>query len=45
MSSARETAAVLGAGMVELADCGHVPYVEQPAALQAALAAFVAGGA
>jgi proline iminopeptidase len=45
LSSARATAAQLGATMVELADCGHVPYVEQPAALQSALAAFEAGGA
>ncbi|MDZ7631485.1 MAG: alpha/beta hydrolase [Gemmatimonadaceae bacterium] len=42
LSSARATAALLGATMAELPDCGHVPYVEQPAALQGALSAFVA---
>lgn len=42
LSSARQTAEAIGATMVELADCGHVPYVEQPAALQAALERFVA---
>jgi proline iminopeptidase len=39
--SARTTATALGAQFVELADCGHVPYVEQPAALHAALTGFV----
>jgi proline iminopeptidase len=42
LSSARVTAAALGTTVVELADCGHVPYVEQPDALHAALSAFVA---
>ena len=41
LSSARTTATSLGAQMVELADCGHVPYVEQPEALMAALAEFI----
>jgi proline iminopeptidase len=41
VSSARTTAAALNATFVELADCGHVPYVEQPDALQAALSNFV----
>ena len=41
LSSARATAAALGAELVELSDCGHVPYVEQPAALAAALRQFV----
>lgn len=41
LASARATATALGATFVELADCGHVPYVEQPAALEAALRAFV----
>ncbi len=41
LSSARATATALDARMVELTDCGHVPYVEQPAALQAALDEFV----
>ena len=42
LQSARTTAAALGATFVEIADCGHVPYVEQPDALHRALAAFVA---
>jgi len=42
LSSARTTADALGASFVELADCGHVPYVEQPDALQRAMADFVA---
>lgn len=41
LASARRTAAALGAQFVTLAGCGHVPYVEQPEALQAALQAFV----
>ena len=43
LSSARTTADALGARLVVLVDCGHVPYVEQPAVLQAALTEFVAG--
>ena len=42
LHSARTTANSLGGALVVLEDCGHVPYVEQPAALQAALADFVA---
>lgn len=42
LSSAHTTARALGTKVVELADCGHVPYVEQPGALQAALELFVA---
>jgi len=42
VASARATAAALGAQFVELADCGHVPYVEQPVALRAALEVFIA---
>ena len=42
ISSARATAAALGATFVELVDCGHVPYVEQPDALYHALSDFVA---
>lgn len=42
IASARTTATALGATYVELADCGHVPYVEQPDALQRALSDFVA---
>ena len=45
LSSAQTTANALGAPLVVLADCGHVPYVEQPAALQAALSGFVASPA
>jgi len=41
IQSARATAAALGASFVELVDCGHVPYVEQPDALLRALAGFV----
>jgi proline iminopeptidase len=41
LDSARRTAAAIGASFTELAGCGHVPYVERPAALQAALAAFL----
>lgn len=43
LSSANATARALGATLVELSDCGHVPYVEQPEALTAALSAFVQG--
>ena len=43
LRSARTTADALGAVLVVLEDCGHVPYVEQPGALRAALAEFVAG--
>ena len=41
LESARATAHGLGATFVTLADCGHVPYVEQPQALQQALDDFV----
>lgn len=41
LASAQATAEALGARMVELQDCGHVPYVEQPEALFAALAGFL----
>jgi proline iminopeptidase len=42
LDSARATATLLGAAMVTLDDCGHVPYVEQPEALRRALERFVA---
>ncbi len=42
LASARTTAAAIGARLVELTDCGHVPYVEQPEALHLALDEFVA---
>lgn len=41
LDSARRTAEAIGARFTELDDCGHVPYVEQPAALRAALAEFL----
>jgi proline iminopeptidase len=41
LESARATALALGASMVELKDCGHVPYVEQPEALFDAIKGFV----
>jgi proline iminopeptidase len=41
LSSAETTASALGTTVVALADCGHVPYVEQPAALYDALRSFV----
>lgn len=41
LSSARTTADALEATLITLADCGHVPYVEQPAALLDALETFV----
>ncbi|MCU0625403.1 MAG: alpha/beta hydrolase [Gemmatimonadaceae bacterium] len=40
-ASAQATAGAIGARYVELAGCGHVPYVEQPTALRDALAAFL----
>ena len=41
VESARETAELLDAKFVELARCGHVPYVEQPEALFAELRGFL----
>lgn len=41
--SSIEGAKAMGAGLVLLDDCGHVPYVEQPAPLFAAMDAFLAG--
>jgi proline iminopeptidase len=41
IASARATAEALGAEFVPLADCGHVPYVEAPAPLFAALRRFL----
>lgn len=43
LASAEATARAIGAAVVALEDCGHVPYVEQPEALRAALDAFVGG--
>jgi pimeloyl-ACP methyl ester carboxylesterase len=41
MASAQAAADALGARFVALADCGHVPYVEQPAALFGAIEQFL----
>lgn len=41
LASAMAVAEALDATFVELADCGHVPYVEQPAALFEAMARFL----
>jgi pimeloyl-ACP methyl ester carboxylesterase len=41
LASAEALAEALGARFVPLADCGHVPYVEQPTALFAAIAQFL----
>jgi proline iminopeptidase len=41
MASARAAAEALGARFVPLADCGHVPYVEQPEALFGAITRFL----
>jgi proline iminopeptidase len=41
LTSARATATALGAQLIELDDCGHVPYVEQPERLYGALETFV----
>ncbi len=42
LASARAAAEALGAQFVELDACGHVPYVEQPDALFAAITTFLA---
>lgn len=41
LASSEAGARALGAELVVLEDCGHVPYVEQPAALFTALAPFL----
>jgi proline iminopeptidase len=41
LASSEAGARALGARLVVLEDCGHVPYVEQPDALFAALDAFL----
>ena len=43
LDSSAAAARALGASLVVLDSCGHVPYVEQPAALFAAVDAFLAG--
>ncbi|MDB4907664.1 MAG: putative hydrolase [Gemmatimonadetes bacterium] len=41
LASSEACARALGAGLVVLEDCGHVPYVEQPSALFAAIEEFL----
>ena len=41
LASAEECAQAMGARLVVIEDCGHVPYVEQPAALFSAVDAFL----
>jgi proline iminopeptidase len=41
LASSEDVAAALGAELVVIDDCGHVPYVEQPAALFAAIDRFL----
>jgi proline iminopeptidase len=41
LASSEDAAAALGAELVVIDDCGHVPYVEQPAAAFAAIDAFL----
>lgn len=41
LASSEEAARVMGARLVALDDCGHVPYVEQPRALFAAIDGFL----
>ena len=43
LASSQAVARALGTGCVVLEDCGHVPYVEQPAALFPPLLAFLKG--
>ena len=43
LASSEEAARAMDAELVVIEDCGHVPYVEQPDALFAAIERFVAG--
>ena len=43
LASSEEAAREMSADLVPIEDCGHVPYVEQPAALFAAIEAFLRG--
>jgi proline iminopeptidase len=45
LASSQAVARALGTGCVVLEDCGHVPYVEQPARLFPPLLDFLQGGA
>lgn len=42
LQSSQDAATAMNARLVVLEDCGHVPYVEQPAALFSAIEAFLA---
>jgi proline iminopeptidase len=41
LASSREAASALGTDLLVLDECGHVPYVEQPVRLFAALDTFL----
>ena len=41
LASSEEAARVMGAALVPIGNCGHVPYVEQPKALFAAIDSFL----
>jgi proline iminopeptidase len=41
LASSEEAAQIMGAKLVVIEDCGHVPYVEQPQALFPAIEAFL----
>jgi proline iminopeptidase len=44
LASSADAAAALGARLVTIGECGHVPYVERPEPLFAALGPFLAAG-
>ena len=41
IASSEEAAKIIGAKLVPIDNCGHVPYIEQPAALHSAIDAFL----
>lgn len=43
LASSRDAARIMNAELVVLEDCGHVPYVEQPAALFSAIDTYLSG--
>lgn len=43
LASSQEAARAMGARLVVIDNCGHVPYIEQPAALFAAIDSFLRG--